>query len=135
MSYRDDYEALLERTSALEREVQDLREENARLRAELAGEKPPPRPSSSQKPGDDPVERLFQEYLVSIEAMRGDGIADEELMRDVEGAHGIHGEESERLRTKLLNYKGALAIEGKPLLCGVQFPDLYAAIASLVARR
>lgn len=134
MSYRDDYEALLERTSALEREVEELREENARLRAELAGSRLSAHAAPSHEPEADPVERLFQEYLVLLEENRG-GAEDTELMREVEEAHGIREEERGPFRTKLLNYKGALAIEGKQLICRVQIPDLYTTIASLVARR
>jgi hypothetical protein len=147
MAYRDDYEALRERVSILERELaatreqerelRALRDENARLRAEIQQLRPEPGARGAQTtPGADPAEELFQSYLRVIGAIdtNEEDLSEEDqaLVGRVEEAHGVAAGDQKEFRKNLLNYQGALRIEGRQVACKQLFPELYRHLARLL---
>lgn len=122
MSYRDDHQALEARLDALERDNEHLRAENKRLRA------------TQERPHEELVELLFRRYLEEVVAQDDRAISADEicaLVRDVEKAHGVDATQRQQFRKKLLDIRGALAIEGRTLM-SKNLPNLSEDLATLL---
>jgi serine protein kinase len=92
----------------------------------------PPMPDLA--PGDD-VAKLLERYLASAKAFTlGEPGADERLMRAVEWLMEIPAARSDDIRREVVNFAGALAIDGKKLAPGMN-KRLDTALEKLVASR
>lgn len=84
---------------------------------------------------DDDVAKLLERYLASVRASTlGEPGADERLMRAVEWLMDIPTNRSDELRREIMNYVGALAVDGKKLTPG-RHKRLDAAIEKLLLAR
>jgi len=84
---------------------------------------------------DEDVAKLLERYVASVRAFTlGEPGADERLLRAVEWLMEIPATRSNDFRREIMNYVGALAVEGKKLVPGMN-DRIDSALEKLVAWR